>query len=72
MPEISRFLGIVIRMYFLDHEPPHCHAAYAGAEAWGSKTLLIPARNSRSPPMSTPQSLRPVVAGFEGSLSGRI
>ena len=33
MPEISRFLGIVIRMYFLDHEPPHFHAVYGGAEA---------------------------------------
>jgi hypothetical protein len=33
MPEISRFLGIVIRMYFLDHDPPHFHAAYSGAEA---------------------------------------
>ena len=33
MPEISRFLGIVIRMYFLDHDPPHFHATYAGAEA---------------------------------------
>jgi hypothetical protein len=33
MPEISRFLGIVIRMYFFDHEPPHFHATYGGAEA---------------------------------------
>lgn len=33
MPEISRFLGIVIRMYFFDHEPPHFHASYSGAEA---------------------------------------
>lgn len=33
MPEISRFLGIVIRMFFLDHEPPHFHATYAGQEA---------------------------------------
>jgi hypothetical protein len=33
MPEISRFLGIVIRMYFFDHEPPHFHASYAGQEA---------------------------------------
>lgn len=32
MPEISRFLGIVIRMYFADHEPPHCHASYGGEE----------------------------------------
>ena len=29
MPEISRFLGIVIRMYFDDHAPAHFHAYYA-------------------------------------------
>lgn len=28
MPEISRFYGIVITMYFLDHNPPHFHAVY--------------------------------------------
>ena len=28
MPEISRFLGIVIRMYLEDHPPPHFHASY--------------------------------------------
>jgi hypothetical protein len=28
MPEISRFLGIVIYMYFNDHAPPHFHAEY--------------------------------------------
>jgi hypothetical protein len=28
MPEISRFLGIVISMYFKDHNPPHFHAKY--------------------------------------------
>ena len=33
MPEIARFFGIVIRMYFLDHEPPHFHAAYGEHEA---------------------------------------
>ena len=32
MPEISRFLGIVIRMYFKDHGPPHCHATYGDRE----------------------------------------
>jgi hypothetical protein len=32
MPEISRFFGIVIRMYFDDHNPPHFHAMYAGDE----------------------------------------
>ena len=28
MPEISRFYGIVIRMYYDDHSPPHFHAYY--------------------------------------------
>lgn len=28
MPEISRFLGIVISMPHSDHEPPHFHARY--------------------------------------------
>ncbi|OFW80854.1 MAG: transcriptional regulator [Alphaproteobacteria bacterium RIFCSPLOWO2_01_FULL_40_26] len=28
MPEISRFLGIVIKMYFQDHNPPHFHVEY--------------------------------------------
>ena len=30
MPEISRFYGIIIRMYFDDHAPPHFHAFYGG------------------------------------------
>lgn len=33
MPEISRFFGIVITMYFNDHAPPHFHAKYQEHEA---------------------------------------
>lgn len=33
MPEISRFFGIIIRMYFDDHPPPHFHAIYGEYEA---------------------------------------
>jgi hypothetical protein len=33
MPEISRFFGIIIRMYFDEHEPPHFHAIYGDAES---------------------------------------
>lgn len=29
MPEISRFLGIEIRMFHRDHGVPHFHAVYA-------------------------------------------
>lgn len=32
MPEISRFFGIVITMYYADHAPPHFHARYGGDE----------------------------------------
>ena len=33
MPEISRFYGIVIQIYYADHPPPHFHAIYAGSKA---------------------------------------
>jgi hypothetical protein len=33
MPEISRFYGIIIKMYFDDHNPPHFHAIYGELEA---------------------------------------
>lgn len=38
MPEISRFLGIAIKMFFDDHNPPHFHAEY------GEYTALIDIR----------------------------
>lgn len=28
MPEVSRFLGIVIKMFIREHNPPHFHAFY--------------------------------------------
>ena len=28
MPEISRFYGILIHMFFNEHNPPHFHAVY--------------------------------------------
>lgn len=30
MPSISFFYGIIINMYFDDHNPPHFHATYQG------------------------------------------
>jgi len=33
MPEISRFYGIIIAMFYEDHNPPHFHARYGGAQA---------------------------------------
>ena len=33
MPEVSRFYGIVIQIYYGDHPPPRFHALYAGGVA---------------------------------------
>jgi len=33
MPEISRFYGILIKMLFDDHEPPHFHVIYSEYKA---------------------------------------
>lgn len=32
MPELSRFFGIVIAMYYNDHDPPHFHAIFGESE----------------------------------------
>lgn len=32
MPEVSRFYGIVIKVHFGDHSPPHFHAEYGDFE----------------------------------------
>ena len=52
MPEISRFFGIVIKMFFDDHNPPHFHAQY------GSNLALVDIRtlavfSGRLPPRVT-------------------
>jgi hypothetical protein len=33
MPTISTFFGIVIRMYFREHAPPHFHAIHGEQDA---------------------------------------
>ena len=33
MPELCRFYGIVIKMFYNDHTPPHFHAEYGGRKA---------------------------------------
>ena len=33
MPTVSTFYGILIRMFFNDHPPPHFHARYGEFEA---------------------------------------
>lgn len=33
MPEIARFFGIIVAMYYDDHDPPHFHARYGSQKA---------------------------------------
>ncbi len=33
MPEISRFFGLIIAMFYNDHEPPHFHVRYGEQKA---------------------------------------
>lgn len=33
MPILSIFLGIVVRIYFADHDPPHIHVEYGEFKA---------------------------------------
>jgi hypothetical protein len=33
MPELSRFYGIVVQVYYGDHPPAHFHVEYAGSIA---------------------------------------
>ena len=49
MPELCRFYGIVIHMYYDDHAPPHFHARYGDQEAVLSiKNLMV--LSGRLPP----------------------
>ena len=42
MPEVSRFYGIAIKIFFGDHPPPHFHAVYGEYNALVSiETLAI-------------------------------
>ncbi len=52
MPEISRFLGMVIYMYYNDHAPPHFHVRYGQAKAIiGIDTLAV--LRGRLPPRAS-------------------
>ena len=33
MPRISAFFGIIVRMYYDEHNPPHLHAEFQGNRA---------------------------------------
>lgn len=55
MPEISRFLGIVIGMFFNEHGPPHFHAVY------GEHTMTVEIESGKVRGEFPPRALRLVL-----------
>ncbi len=49
MPEIARFYGIIIAMYYDDHNPPHFHARYGGESVVVSIDALAILEGQMSP-----------------------
>jgi hypothetical protein len=49
MPEISRFFGIIIAMYYDDHQPPHFHVRYGDEKAIFSIDTLSVLQGRLSP-----------------------
>ena len=49
MPELSRFFGIIIAMYYDDHPPPHFHVRYGGQRAIIAISTLSLLRGKLSP-----------------------
>jgi hypothetical protein len=41
MPTIASFLGVSIRLYFKDHQPPHFHAFHGDDEAMIAITPVV-------------------------------
>ena len=77
MPELSRFFGISIRMYFDDHNPPHFHVEYAEqravVEIATGRVLAgnLPARVRQLVEEWRRLNLRPLRAAWQEAQQGR-
>ncbi len=49
MPEVSRFFGIVVKIFYNDHAPPHFHAEYGEHEVLVEIETLTTYRGSLPP-----------------------
>lgn len=59
VPEISRFLGIVINMYYREHGVPHFHAVY------GEYTVSVEVKSGAVRGKFPPRALRHVLEWAE-------
>jgi len=77
MPEISRFYGIIVAMFYSEHNPPHFHARYGGDKvAVDIRTLRV--LEGRLPPRAlglvvewASQHREELLADWERARSGR-
>ena len=49
MPELSRFFGIIIAMFYDDHAPPHFHVRYGAQRAIVAVETLAVIEGTLSP-----------------------
>ncbi|MBN1266345.1 MAG: DUF4160 domain-containing protein [Anaerolineales bacterium] len=49
MPEVSRFFGIIIALFYNDHQPPHFHVRYGEQKAIVTIDSLMLLRGKLSP-----------------------
>lgn len=49
MPEICRFFGLIIAIYYNDHQPPHFHVRYGEQQAIIGIDNLVLLRGKLSP-----------------------
>jgi len=62
MPEISRFYGIVIRLFYGDHKPPHFHVTYGSLSAkFNIEDLIWMEGNLRAAAQGRPVGTRVIV-----------
>ena len=74
MPEVSRFNGIVIRMFFKpkEHEPPHIHATYDDVDVVCSIDNIIEIIEPKSCPLRIANLVQEVIAHPTNLMKARI
>lgn len=60
MPTISTFYGIIIRMFYNDHVPPHFHVEYAEFKAEIEIATLVVLRGNLPRQHQQPKKIQPL------------
>ena len=66
MPEVSRFYGIIVRIFYDDHNPPHFHAEYGEHEVLLNINTLDPGRTLENATNNIDHVTYDALVTFEG------